>query len=871
MSDSSEPYNIEKFNKLRGSSITRINNAINSSRSILESARKCSNNTPNSYKILSVIPGAVEAPKRDLHVTDDLCVAISKKYSSKLESILDEKEKKNKEIEIKSGINGMIEDWNILESGNNNAGMNGSNNVNENNKSLDSTQFKDFVTEAKAAEFVIRFLDRMQSKKFEMNYENVSLHVKGETQLEKQLSAYPSFVSAISHASSGLSVIKRDLLYDQIGNRGGSDSIIDGSSSSTVIGNYRNKQIFDRNPLLQLSLELERDITKERAQAWTSKYFPSIGTKLNYETMDEEKALGIYEKDKHNKDAILFRQFKLQPSAGIKGIRYSNNLTGETVTTLGINSIKDDISVSDDCSSTNNLRSKRNQTVNGLQLAFDVNKIPLKFPWLLEQLPTSQLFKSQVLLLNENLSANNDNAKEEKVKKSFYQKAKSLATSSSYRQDNVIKAIVNNRGVAMVRNISMVPADSNLEAYFDELDDNSDNDDRYLWDDDYERRNCKTKEEGVQKYMEETSYDIRKSNDESDIDELMNELELKYRDLTNKRDQNANGRTNTSGVNNGTYIQGYSQTRGYMDSSDTRDYRDVQTLTMGSGSNISKVQNSLPGSFGQSMSNEREILDVNTYSSVNNSLNEYNSNPKVRIEYDLSELFDTNNVIYKGEGIEKTWRAYYESLKGFNEAVLKRKKHMEEIHYNINPSLNRLNGSQSRKSRIPKSFLPIHEYIMQEEDPQEEYYKFIQGQRMIKESLNGFPLQDSQYLRRTNELLNLKGEEHSSEQIDNNNRLKIVGKDSKGHVRGLMAVRGGRRIINRLNRSLMSEYEKRLRSRIEDVGFLEYNEEDRIRFLNNVRTVNVNKITKLKEMENKLGTKARISCRGRIKRMNGKV
>ncbi|KAH8741340.1 hypothetical protein FG386_003060 [Cryptosporidium ryanae] len=852
MSGKSEMFNIERFNKLRSSTVVRINSAINSSRSILESARKCSKNTPNSYKILSVIPGAIEAPKRDVHVTDDLCVAISKKYSSKLQSILNENGRKSGELDIKSGINGMIEDWNILENGNSSEDPNANTGT-----SLESTPFKDFVTEAKAAEFVIRFLDRMQSKKFEMNYENVSLHVKGETQLEKQLSAYPSFVSAISHASTELCGIKREVLYDQAVNRGGSDSLVDGAGCGPLVWNYRNnKQIFDRNPLLQLSLELEKDVTKERAQSWTSKYLPSMGTKFDYETMGEEKALGVYEKDKYNKDAILFRQFRLQPSAGIKGTRYGNDLTEETASTLAVSYAKDDVSVSDDGFAGSNTRSKKNQTASGLQLAFDANKIPLKFPWLLEQLPTSQLFKSQVLLLNENLSTNIDSSNEDKLKKSFYQKAKSLASSSSYRQENVIKAIVSNRGVAMVRNISQVPADSNLEAYFDELDDNSENDERYLWDDDFERKNHKTKEEGVQKYMEETSYDLQKKRDEGDIDELMNELELKHRDLLERTESTKGGKTSVGCSGSAAYFHGHSQTHGYADKTDTKDYRDIQSLAAGSGSS-SRVR-ALPAG-------EKETAGSGPSSGPPK---EYDSRPETRVEYDLSELLDSSKTIYKGEGIGKTWRTYYNSLKSHNEALLKRKKYMDEIHYNVDPALSRLNGSQSRKSRIPKSFLPIHEYIMQESDPQEEYYKFIQGQRMVKESLNGFPLQQSQYLSRTNELLNSRDESGPADAYQQNpeHGMKIVGKNSRGHIRGLMAVRGGRRILGRLNHESMSAHEKKLRSGVEDLGFLKFNENDRIKFINSVRSMNAGKITKLKEMENKLGTKARVSCRGRIRR-----
>ena len=138
---------------------------------------------------------------------------------------------------------------------------------------------------------------------------------------------------------------------------------------------------------------------------------------------------------------------------------------------------------------------------------------------------------------------------------------------------------------------------------------------------------------------------------------------------------------------------------------------------------------------------------------------------------------------------------------------------------------------------------------------------------MIKESLNGFPLQESNYLKRTSELFNLNSNEDecSFDELSRTN-CKLVGSNSKGYIRGLIAVRGGRRIRARLNSSIVSEHEKELRSRIEDIGFLKYNDKERVKFINSVRNINENKITKMYEMRNKLGVKTRISCRGRINR-----
>ncbi|KAH8583054.1 uncharacterized protein ELE39_003085 [Cryptosporidium sp. chipmunk genotype I] len=800
MSADKELFTLEGFQRMKFATQSRINRAINSSTSILESAKSSFQKAPKSYKLLELVPGAIEAPKRDGITTEDLTVVISKKYSSRVNSKVNNKKK---DLKIKRGINGMIKDWNIIEG----------NATNEEINNGDSG-FKDFVTEAKAAEFVVKFLDRMQSKKYAMNYESVSMHVKGETQLDRQLSAYPLFVSTISHASMGLSSTRRDgSLYDIVGS--GVDT-----SLGTLIGNFKNnKQIFDRSPLVQLSQELERDTLLEKAPSWSSKLLPSIGTKLDFQTFDEEKALGVYSKDKINKESIIFRQFKQNPSAGRMGKRFANSEGSNTLILQ-----KDDSSVHDD--TPNNSKKKSQGNLNSsLQIVTDLNKIPIKFPWILEELPISQSFKNQFLLFNESSSSNKSESREENVKKTFFQKAKGLSN-STLRQENVIKAIVSNRGIAMVRNISNVPADSNLEAYFDELDDNSDNDDRFLWEDDRERKSHQTQEIGVQKYMEETSFDLDFQNKEQDLDSLMKDLEIHYNQIKNERNEENLPKQG----NNCQSTQNY-QISSFIDS-DSKDFIDLN--------NPENLQKST-GSANSIKENELNIMLLQ-------GMNSY-SNPEIKIEYDLSELYNPERNLYRGEGIEKTWKSYYDSLKNYQDAMNQKKEYMERIHYNISPSRKILNGSQSRKSKIPKSFLPIHESLQQEDDPQEEYYSFIQGQRMIKESMNQFPIQSHISSYKT------IGEEN----------IHLVGPKSRGYIRGLAAVRGGRRIKQRLMAD-RSNYENQLRSRKEDLSFLEYSERDREEFLEHVR-YNNKKIQEMYEMEEKLNTKVRIASRGRFKKI----
>ncbi|OII71400.1 uncharacterized protein cubi_00778 [Cryptosporidium ubiquitum] len=801
MSAEKELFTLEEFQRMKLVTRSRVNKAINSSTSILESARSSCQKAPKSYKMLNLVPGAIEAPKRDGKSVEEFAVIISKKYSSRVN---DKAKNKKKDLKIKRGINGMIKDWNIIE-GSETGEMN-----------IGDSTFKDFVTEAKAAEFVIKFLDRMQSKKYEMNYDNVSMHVKGETQLDRQLSAYPLFVSTISHVSMGFSTTRRDgtSLYDIVG--AGVDSNL-----SSLVGNFKsNKHIFDRSPLVQLSQELEKDSLLEKAPSWSSKLLPSIGTKLDYQTFDEEKALGVYSKDKINKESIIFRQFTQLPSAGRMGKRYTNL---EALNTLALQ--KDESSVHDDTTTDSKSKKSQGNVNSSLQIVTDLNKIPIKFPWILEELPIAQSFKNQFLLFSENSSSNKNESKEDNVKKTFFQKAKGLST-STLRQENVIKAIVSNRGIAMVRNITNVPADSKLEAYFDELDDNSDNDDRYLWENDRERKNHETKEIGVQKYLEETSFDMDFQNKEQDLESLMKDLEIHYNQIKNERNEE-----NT--LKQGNVIQppqsGQISSFAYHESTDYLDFHNIETLQKTSDmTNITK-DNELSKMLLQGM---------NSY-----------TGPELKIEYDLSELYNPERNLYRGEGIEKTWKSYYDSLKNYQESINKKKEYMDRIHYNISPSRKILNGSQSRKSKIPKSFLPIHERLQQEDDPQEEYYSFVQGQRMIKESMNQFPIQSHT----------------SGNKTIGENNIHLITSKSRGHIRGLAAVRGGRRIQQRLM-SDRSKYENELRSRKEDLGFLEYKEKDRQEFLEHVR-YNNKKIQEVYRMEDKLKTKARIASRGRFKKI----
>ncbi|EAK88633.1 hypothetical protein [Cryptosporidium parvum Iowa II] len=799
MSADKELFTLEGFQKMKLATQNRINKAINSSTNILESVKSSFHKAPKSYKLLELVPGAIEAPKRERVTTEDLTIVISEKYSSRVNS---KQNNKKKDLKIKRGINGMIKDWNIIE-GNANTEINNG-----------DSGFKDFVTEAKAAEFVIKFLDRMQSKKYAMNYDNVSMHVKGETQLDRQLSAYPLFVSTISHASMGLSNTRRDgSLYDIVG---GVDPGL-----GTLIGNFKNnKQIFDRSPLVQLSQELERDTLLEKAPSWSSKLLPSIGTKLDYQTFDEEKALGVYSKDKINKESIMFRQFRQNPSAGRMGKRFTS-LEGSNTLILQ----KDDVSNFDD--TPNNSKNKKSQgnLNSSLQILTDLNKIPTRFPWILEELPIAQSFKNQFLLFNENSSLNKSESKEENVKKTFYQKAKGLSN-STLRQENIVKAIVSNRGIAMVRNITNVPADSNLEAYFDELDDNSDNDERYLWEDDRERKNQQTKEIGVQKYMEETSFDTDFQNNEPDLESLMKDLEIHYNQIKSERNENNSPKQG----NNCQSPQNFQFSSSLEN--DSKDFKDLHHPE-----NIQKSS----GSVNNIKDNELNIMLLQ-------GMNPY-SGPEIKIEYDLSELYNSERNLYRGEGIEKTWKSYYDSLKNYQDAVNQKKEYMEMIHYNMSPSRKILNGSQSRKSKIPKSFLPIHESLQQEDDPQEEYYSFVQGQRMIKESINQFPIQSHTSAYKT------VGEDN----------IHLVGPKSRGYIRGLAAVRGGRRIKQRLIGD-RSNYENQLRSRKEDLGFLKYTEKDREEFLEHVR-YNNKKIQEMYEMEDKFNTKVRIASRGRFKKI----
>ncbi|KAF7457097.1 hypothetical protein HWI79_2333 [Cryptosporidium felis] len=798
MSDN-DLFTLEGFNRLRAFSLDRMNKAINSSKTILESARSSFRNIPKSYKLLELVPGAVEAPKRDEHAIDDLTMAISEKYSSRVKSKL---KNKKKDLEIKKGINGMIKDWNIVEGGGNGEA------------DLGDSQFKDFVTEAKAAEFVIKFLDRMQSKKYAMNYDNVSLHVKGETQLDRQLSAYPLFVSTISHASMGLSGSRRDgsSPYEIVGN-GGETAL------ASAIGNFKkNKQIFDRSPLVQLSLELERDNLLEKAPSWSSKFLPSIGTKLDYQTFPEEKALGVFSKDQVSRDAIIYRQMRLAPSAGIRGRRFSSteHPTAPTPT-------KDTASLhGGDTPSSSQEKKLPGNPNSTLQIATDLNKVPLSFPWILEELPINQSFKNQFLLFNESSTTNKNESKEESVKKTFYQKAKGLSASTLH-PENVVKAIVSNRGVAMVRNITNIPADSNLEAYFDELDDNCDNDNRFLWEDDPGRKNQETKEIGVQKYMEETSYDSAFDKKSEDLESLMKNLEAHYSQLKSENSQNCHQQQVFGGT------QSQAQILSNLEA-DSKEYRELHT-----SEHSRKQLNALAANDGES---NKLLADLNSF-----------ADPEVKIEYDLSELYSSERELYRGEGREKTWRTYFESLRDYQKAVDAKKSHLEGIHYNMSPSKKNLNGSQSRKSKVPKSFLPIHESLQQEDDPQEEYYHFVQGQRMIKESLNKFPIQSHA----------------SSNKTIGESGIPLVGLSSKGYIRGLEAVRGGRRIHQRLMND-RSRFERELRARKEDLSFLEYSDRDRAKFLHGVR-LNNESITKMVEMEDKMNTKVRVASRGRLKRV----
>lgn len=747
-------------------------------------------------------------------------MVISKKYSSRVNTKL---KSRKKDLEIKRGINGMIKDWNIIE-GSAAGGKGECGNKSECGSSdlpIGESAFKDFVTEAKAAEFVIKFLDRMQSKKYAMNYENVSMHVKGETQLDRQLSAYPLFVSTISHSSMGLSSTKRDgtSFYDIMS--GGVDSNLGAN-----IGNFKNnKHVFDKSPLVQLSQELEKDTFLERAPSWSSKILPSIGTKLDYRTFEEEKALGIYARDRGNKESILYRQLRLMPSAGRMGKRYANLDSSSSL----ILQKDDSSSIHDDTPSNSKSKKSQGNPNSTLQIVTDLNRIPLKFPWILEELPIAQSFKNQFLLFNENSTSSKSESKEDSVKKTFFQKAKGLST-STLRQENVVKAIVSNRGIAMVRNITNLPADSNLEAYFDELDDNSDNDDRYLWEDDRERKTHQAKEIGVQKYLEETSFDMDFQSKEQDLESLMKDLELHYSRISAERSEESQPKQGGGGVSsptqNGQMVTSLLDT----DLKESRDFYSSDSVQKSSGSTNCIKDNELSMLLLQGKSSSY-------------------SGPEVKIEYDLSELYNPERNLYRGEGIEKTWRSYYDSLKSYKEAVNQKKEYAERIHYNLSPSGKNLNGSQSRKSKIPKTFLPIHERLQQEDDPQDEYYSFIQGQRMVKESMNRFPIQSHTT---------------GSKMVGEDN-IRLVSSESRGYIRGLAAVRGGRRIQQRLM-SDRSRHENELRSRKEDLSFLKYKEKDRERFLEHVRRNN-KKVEEMYEMEDKLKTRVRIASRGRFRKI----
>ncbi|EEA08462.1 uncharacterized protein CMU_002920 [Cryptosporidium muris RN66] len=798
---------LRSFEVLKRGVATRINKAVNSSRSILEGAVKCTSNLPKSYRILSLMPGAVEAPIRESKYQDDVWISISRKYTK-------EGENKNKELfNMKSEEDKLADDDKYSDSP---LGDNA------------DDYFKDFVTEAKAAEFVAKFLDRMQSKKFSMNYENLSTHVHGETQLDRQLAAYPLFVATIANATTEVADIKKDpSLYNTLG-------------GSSIEDFHQNKQIFDRNPLVQLMQELDTDSIYESAPSWKSKILPSMGTKLEYPIPSEEKCLGIYGEDYNTSESIIYRQLKLLPSAGNMGVRFSG--THEN-THMGYGAA-DNLSITDDSTSgvsynlnksnpsvvpTIKRKSKNSCAVPstaGNNSKYSSQSIPLKFPWLLRKLPVTQQIKLKSLNSSDDPSILMDSLKSDNVKKSFYQKLREINAESNARKETVIKVITSIRGIAMVKNIAMVPPEGSVASYFEEMEENSSDDDSGTWDFNRRSKSSDCKDVAVQKFMEESVDDIEEAIGDK-VDQMMKTLEDKHQELLETAQKSQGSPISFMEVEN-------SSKNNHIEIFPTKSMETSSINTFGSATTVHTDELRNSSSMGE---NKLSLLNSNRNSGL--------LEKSVIIDYDLSEIFEQKNKLYKGEGIEKTWRSYNEALQKSQNAEKERKDKLESIFKNLYKTA--LTGPQRRYSRIPKALLPIHEDLQQFDDPQEEYLHFIQGQRMIAESNIRFPILSNSKVNKRFQLMREKN---------------LINNNSTGPMRGLGAIRGGRKIYQRFYNQERSETEKKLRSQNVDASYLDYNEDDRTEFIKHIKNLN-KKVRYIKSKEEDLNIGVRIALRGK--------
>ncbi|KAL7067292.1 hypothetical protein ACR3K2_22760 [Cryptosporidium serpentis] len=798
---------LRDFEVLKQGVAARINKAVNSSRSILEGAIECTSNLPKSYRILGLMPGGIEAPIRESKYQDDVWISISRKYA-------------------KDGINKDKGLFNM---------RNEENKLTDDDKYLDSPlgdnaddYFKDFVTEAKAAEFVAKFLDRMQSKKFSMNYENLSTHVHGETQLDRQLAAYPLFVATIANTTTEVADIKKDpSIYSTLG-------------GSLIRNFHQNKQIFDKNPLVQLMQELDIDSIYENVPSWKSKILPSMGTKLEYPIPNEEKCLGIYGEDYNTSESIIYRQLKLLPSAGNMGVRFSGIHENAH---MGYGAA-DDLSITDDSASglSYNLnrsnpsvvpairRKSKNScaapSTAGNYSKYSNHSIPLKFPWLLRKLPVVQQIKLKFLNSSDDPSISMDPLKNDNSKKSFYQKLREMSVESNARKESVIKVITSIRGIAMVKNIAMVPPEGSVASYFEEMEENSSDDDLGAWDFDRKSKISDCKDAAVQKFMEESVDDIEEAIGDK-FDQMMKTLENKHQELLETAQKSQSSFTSLMEVEN-------SLKNNHTEIFLSKSMETSSINTSGSGTTIHAEELRNSSSIGE---NKLALLNSNRNSGL--------LEKSVIIDYDLSEIFKEKNKLYKSEGIEKTWRSYNEALQKSQNAEKERRGKLESTCKNLYKTA--LTGSQRRYSRIPKIFLPIHEDLQQFDNPQEEYLHFIQGQRMIAESNIRFPTLSNSEVNKKFQLMKEKN------LIDNN---------STGPMRGLGAIRGGRKLYQRFYNQERSETEKKLRSQKVDMSYLDYNEDDKAEFLKNIKNLN-KKIKYIKGKEEDLNVGVRIALRGR--------
>ncbi|OII75925.1 hypothetical protein cand_002560 [Cryptosporidium andersoni] len=797
---------LRNFEVLKQGVAARINKAVNSSRSILEGAVKCTSNLPKSYRILSLIPGAVEAPIRESKYQDDVWISISRKYTKEGGS-------KDKDLfNMESEEDKLVDDDKYSDSP---LGDNA------------DDYFKDFVTEAKAAEFVAKFLDRMQSKKFSMNYENLSTHVYGQTQLDRQLAAYPLFVATIANATTEVADIKKDSsLYSTLG----------GSS----MGDYhQNKQIFDRNPLVQLMQELDTDSIYESAPSWKSKILPSMGTKLEYPIPSEEKCLGIYGEDYNTSESIIYRQLKLLPSAGNMGVRFSD--THENAH-MGYGAA-DDLSITDDSTSgvsynlnrsnpsvVPTIKRKSKNSCAAPSTAVNNSKylnqsIPIKFPWLLRKLPVIQQIKLKSLNSSDDPSISMDPLQSDNSKKSFHQKLREMNAESNARKESVIKVITSIRGIAMVKNIAMVPPEGSVASYFEEMEENSPDDESGTWDFDRRSRNNDCKDAAVQKFMEESADEIEGAIGDK-FDQMMKALENKHQELLETAHKSQGSSISSMEVEN-------SSKNNHTEIFPTKSMETSNINTFGSTTiHTEELRNS--SNVGE---NKLDLLNSNRNSGL--------LEKSVIIDYDLSEIFEQKNKLYKGEGIKKTWRSYNEALQKSKNAEKERKDKLESICKNLYKTA--LTGPQRRYSHIPRTLLPIHEDLQQFDDPQEEYLHFIQAQRMIAESNIRFPILSNSKVNKRFQLMREKN------LIDNN---------STGPMRGLGAIRGGRKIYQRFYNQERSETEKKLRSQKVNASYLDYNEDDRAEFIRYIKNLN-KKVRYIKSKEEDLNVGVRIALRGR--------